>query len=178
MSFLDQEALYRAVPGLPVWVDVGGHDSLGWWSRKSAEVAHTQGCGPRCQPGCGPASELLGIAQVRAHCRGDLIVPAVNTTLTLKDVLSIVTFGIGASCGAIVVDDLGAILAQRPTASWWRTFAAAADASTDDGVKVLLLAAPKDVANWPDGLPKPAWVRSGADWWLGGEFGSEIGVLS
>ena len=178
MSFLDQAALCGVVPGLPVWVDVGGHESVGWAARKAAEVAHISGCGLKCPPLCGAAAEILGMTGLRARYRGDLIVPFIDTVFSPEDVLTIANFGVGASCTTIVVDDLGAILAQRPTAEWWRNFAEAAVASTEDGVKMLLLAAPKDVANWPDGLPRPAWVRSGEGWWLGANFGSPSGVHS
>lgn len=174
MSFRDQEAICRALPGVPVWVDLGDHDSVAWSRRKAAEVAHIPGCGLQCPPLCGPAAELLGISGVRACYRGDLIVPRIDTILSLADVMTITSFGVGASCRCIVIDDLGAILTQRPTSDWWRSFGEAAVASTTDGVLVLLLAAPRDVASWPDGLPKPAWVRSGEGWWLGGEFGTEV----
>ena len=176
MTLQSQDTLYRAVPGQPVWIDIGGHDCIGWWSRKAAEVAHIPGCGLQCPLRCGPASELLGIAGVRARFRGDLIVPHEGHTLSLRDVLSLVASGVGASCDTIVVDDLAAITAQRPTRVWWRDLAEAANASTADGVRVLLLAAPQDLEPWPEGLPPATWVRRDDGWWLGGHFGAACEV--
>ena len=169
MTFLDQGSLCRILSG-STWIDVGGHDSSGWAGRKAAEVAHIQGCGLKCSPLCGAASELLGIAGVHARFRGDLIVPHEGRTLSLRDVLSLVTFGAGSSCGTIVVDDLGALLAQQPTPAWWQNFAEAADASTAETVTVVLLAATRDLVNWPEGLPRPAKVVQGKEWWLGSHW--------
>lgn len=175
MTFLDQESLCRILRG-STWIDVGGHDSVGWASRKAAEVAHIPACGLQCATLCGAASELLGVAGVRARFRGDLIVPNEGSTLSLRDVLSLVASGVGASCDTIVVDDLAAITAQRPTRAWWCDFAQAAKESTEDGVRILLLAAPKDLEPRPEGLPHAAWTRSGDGWWLGGHFSTACEV--
>jgi hypothetical protein len=167
----DQLALARVLPREPVWIDVGNHVSVGWSCRKAAEMAHVSGCGQACQPFCGAASELLGIAGVKAFTRGDLIAP-LSGVLSLGAVMSLVSFGIGASCGAIVVDDLGTLIRQHPSPRWWANFALAADASTADGVTVLLLAAPQDLDRWPAGLPRPSCTLQGHDWWVGSYFGT------
>ena len=171
----DQLALARVLPHEPVWIDIGNHDSVGWSCRKTAELAHLPGCGRACQPLCGAAWEIAGMARVQARIHGDLIEPH-SGALTLVQVLSLVTFGIGASCGAIVVDDLGGLLRQQPSPRWWSSFAQAADASTADGVTVLLLAAPQDLDRWPAGLPCPSWTRQGQGWWVGSYFGTPCEV--
>jgi hypothetical protein len=172
----DQQRLASVLPHDLVWIAVDDHESTGWACRKVAELEHTPGCGQVCEPNCGAAWELVSMAGLQARVRGDLVAPR-SGVLSLGDVLTLVTLGIGSSCGAIVVDDLGALLAQHPSPGWWEQFAEAADASTADGVPVFLLADPQSLDPWPDGLPKPAWVRRGNGWWLCSRFGTPCGVL-
>lgn len=174
MSFEDQLALGRVLPEIQTWIDVGHHDSVGWVLRKTAALAHRDCCGPRCIGYCGGTRELAGMAGMISFAQGDLIAPPNNGVFTLSQVLMLAAFGVGSSCGSIVIDDLGAILDQRPTRDWWINFAMAADASTQDGVPIYLLAKSRDLARWPDGLQQPAWFRQGVAWWIGKQFGTRL----
>ncbi|MBZ0153298.1 MAG: hypothetical protein K8J09_17370 [Planctomycetes bacterium] len=119
---------------------------------------------------------MISIVGVRACHRGDLITPTTERFL-LAEVLALVAGGIGASCCSLVVDDLAALLLQRPTPAWWSAFSEAAEACAEDGVRVLLLASPDDLRPWPAGLPQPSWTRCGREWWLGSRFGLTTEVL-